>query len=159
MLYAMYLFRACLSSHITPKATCQCHCNVRRCFRYGNPENYSTSTVMVTSDVSTGMAIRNITVPVLSSRHSKSIPVWSSPRISLPIMIYRYTHNVIKKLILLVLYVVFWSNTGKVLWWIWWPCFCSTCTGNVTLKNYSTGMGSVTNTVRGITGNVILRIW
>ncbi len=74
-------------------------------------------------------------------------------------MIYCYTNNVIKKLTLPVLYVVFWSSTGKVRLWVWQPCFCSTCTGNVTLENYSTGMGSVTGTVRGITGNVILRVW
>ncbi len=122
-------------------------------------ENYSTSTVIVMSDISTGRAIWNITVPVLSSRCSKAIPVWSSPKISLPVMIYCYTDNVIKKLTLPVLYVVFWSNTSKVHLRVWWPCFCSTCTGNVTLENYSTSMGSVTSTVRGITGNVILRIW
>ncbi len=88
-------------------------------FWYGNPENYSTSTVIVMSDVSTGMAIRNITVPVLSSRHSKSIPVWSSSKISLPVMIYCYTNNVIKKLTLPVLYVVFRSNTHKVCFRVW----------------------------------------
>ena len=86
-----------------------CRHNVRCQFWYGNPDNYSTgtviatkdvstsmvvkknnstSTVIVTSVVSTGMAIRNMTVPVLSSRHSKSMPVWSSPTISLPVMIY-----------------------------------------------------------------------
>jgi hypothetical protein len=40
------------------------------------------------------------------------------------------------------------------------PAFAAlVCTGNVTLKNYSTGMGSISGTVRGITGNVILRVW
>jgi hypothetical protein len=85
-----------------------CHRNVRCQFRYGNPENYSTGTVIVTKDVSTsmvikknnststvivtsvvstGMAIQNMTVPVLSLRRLKSMPVWSSPTISLPVMI------------------------------------------------------------------------
>jgi hypothetical protein len=112
-----------------------CHHDVRCQFWYGNPDNYSTSTVIATKDVSTGivikknnststvimtlvvstgMAIQNMTVPVLSSRRSKSMPVWSSPTISLPVMIYIDTNNVIKKLTLPVLYVVFWSNTGKV---------------------------------------------
>ncbi len=74
-------------------------------------------------------------------------------------MIYHYNDNVIKKLTLPVLYVVFQSNTGNVRLRVWWPCFCSTYTGNVILKIYSTGMGSSTGTVRGITGNVILREW
>ncbi len=86
-----------------------CHHNVRCQFRYGNPDIYSTGTVIVTKDVSTGMvikknnststvivmsvvstgiAIQNMTVPVLSSRCLKSTLVWSSPTISLPVMIY-----------------------------------------------------------------------
>ena len=160
-----------------------CHRDVRCQFRYGNPDNYSTgtviatkdvstgmvikknnstSTVIVTSVVSTGMAIRNMTVPVLSSIRLKSMPVWYHMVIPNNLS----THNDIsipitslKKLTLPVLYVVFWSDTGKVRLRVWWSCFCSTFTGKVPLKNNITGMGSITGTVRGITGNVILRVW
>jgi hypothetical protein len=71
-----------------------CHHNVRCQFRYGNPDNSSTGTVIATKDVSTGMvikknnststvivmsvistgmAIQNMKVPVLSLRRSKSM--------------------------------------------------------------------------------------
>ncbi len=74
-----------------------CHCNVRRHFWYGNAEklqyrycywdtrcqfrcgnqeNYSTITVIATKDVSTGMVIHKITVPVLSLQRKTSFPVW-----------------------------------------------------------------------------------
>jgi hypothetical protein len=40
-------------------------CNVRRHFRYGNAENYNTGIVISIQDVSSGMVIKKITVPVL----------------------------------------------------------------------------------------------
>ncbi len=47
------------------------------------------------SDDRTGMAIQNITVPVLSLRRSKSMPVWSSPTISLPVLSVRSNRSLL----------------------------------------------------------------
>ncbi len=71
------------------------------------------------------------------------------------------TDNVIKKRTLPVLYIVFWSNTGKVCLRVRYgdPAFAVLVLVTYLLKNYITGMGSVTGTIKGITGNVILRVW
>ncbi len=99
MLYPMYLFRACLSSHITPNATCWYQYSQKTMdgnnyppvpllppfvsdpSHNGNPgailpHNGNPGTVIATFDVSTGMVIHKITVLILSLQCKTSFLVW-----------------------------------------------------------------------------------
>ncbi len=79
-------YRYCMPHYFTsPLATALCYIPIQslycyrntRCqFRYSNQENYSTGTVIATKDVSTGMVIHKITVPVLSLQRETSFLVW-----------------------------------------------------------------------------------
>jgi hypothetical protein len=62
--------------HYVPIQSLYCYRDTRCQFWYGNQENYSTGSEITTKDVSTGMVIHKITVPVLSLQCKTSFPVW-----------------------------------------------------------------------------------